>query len=942
MAFVERNRELAELRAAFDQARDGMPVTVLIAGDAGVGKSRLIGEFTATLSGAARVLIGGCLDIGGDSLPFAPFTSALRELVGELGPAGVRERLPGAVTGELGRLLPSLGPPPAGAAELARARLFEQVLALLQVLSEDRPLVLVVEDVHWADRSTRDLLTFLIGNQHAASALLIVATCRSDLDRAHAARPLLADLARVAWVRRLDLGPLSRRGVMAQVRGLLGHEPDAELAEAVHARSEGNPLFVEALLSCRDQRGPVVPQSIRDLLLAPMARLPAPSQDVVRAAAPCGVHIGHELLTTVIGLDEAALSAALRPAVAANLLVVAGDGYMFRHALIREVVYDDLLPGERARLHVRYAEALERDPSLAAAGQLAAHWGAVADKHPMRALTTAWHAAAEAGRSLAYAEQLCMLTAVLRLWNRVPGAEEHLGVDHDAVLADATDAAASAGDVAHALTLIETQLAEVDADAEPVGVGRLLMRRGELRHALGQPGGVEDLRAAAALIPETHPAASTVLGTLAHRLLTVPREHEGRAVAEAAIAAARRSGEVHAEVMATAALAYAYARAGDLDAQLPALARARATAERLGDDGAVLHVLRLESDLLHGEGRYDAAASAARSGLAVCAAAGLARTSGPVHAANLAESLIAVGSWDEAAETVEHALGHPPIPGLDAYLLVLDGTIRLARGDLAEAGTAVAYAREVFARGYPDTQDLLPLARLEVDLRLAEGRHAEAAALVAETLTLPDIETSPRYLWPMLVSGAHVPELLPRLRSLAGELPVLGPVQRAHRLTFTAVSDPAPAAWDRAAEAWAELGEPYPRAQALLAAASAAIETGDHDTAAVRLRTAAAHADRLSATPLRAEIDRLAKALRLSLTKPEGRPDGRHGLTDRELEVLRLLAEGHTNRQIAAELYISAKTVSTHVSNILTKLAVPGRVQAATAAHRLNLLSTTD
>lgn len=938
MVFVDRDRELGELHAAFGLARDGMPATVLVVGETGVGKSRLVGEFAATLPGDARVLVGGCLDL---DLPFAPFTSVLRDLGG----AGVLELLPGGVAGELGRLLPALGPPQAGAAELARARLFEQVLTLLRALAERRPAVLVVEDVHWADRSTRELLTFLVGNQRATPAPLIVVTCRTELGRAHPARSLLADLARVEWVRRLDLGPLSSWGVTAQLRGLLGHEPDAGLAEDVLSRSEGNPLFVEALLSSRDQRGPAVPQSIRDLLLAPLARLPAPSQNVVRAASPCGVHIGHELLATVTGLAEATLSAALRPAVEANLMIIDGDGYVFRHALIREVVHDDLLPGERAGLHMRYAEALERDASLAprgrAAAQLAGHWGAVAGRHPTRALTSAWHAAADAGRSLAYAEQLHLLTEVLRLWDRVPGAEDHLRADRGAVLVTALDAATSAGDVTRALSLLETVLAGVDVDAEPARVGQLLMRRGELRHALGQPGGIEDLRAAAALVPETHPAATTVLGTLAHRLLTVPHENEGRTVAKAAIAAARRSGDGRAEVMAVADLAYAHARASELDAQLPTLAQARATAERLGDDVAVLHVLRREADALQGDGRYLAAAAVARRGLAVCAAAGLARTSGPVHAANLAESLIAVGSWDEAIETVEHALGHPPIPGLDAYLLVLRGTIRLARGDLAGAGTAAAYARDVFARGYPDTQDLLPLARLEVDLSLAEGRLAETAALVADTLTLPHIEASPRYLWPVLVSGAHVTELLARLRPLAGTLPVVGPVQRAHRLTFTAVADPGVAAWDRAVAAWAELGEPYPQAQALLAAASAATASGDHDTAAVRLRACAGHADRLSATPLRTEIHRLAKALRVSLTEPDGPPADRHGLTEREIEVLRLLADGHTNRQIAAELYISAKTVSTHVSNILTKLAVPGRVQAATAAHRLNLLTTT-
>ncbi|WP_044853026.1 helix-turn-helix transcriptional regulator [Amycolatopsis orientalis] len=944
MAVVERDRELAGLRAAFDETQAGAPVTVLVAGDAGVGKSALVGEFAATLDDGARILAGECLDFGGSGLPFAPFTSLLRDLVGELGVTGVLRRLPGGVAGETGRLLPVLGPPPAGDTEQAKARLFEQLLSLMQVLAEERPTVLLIEDIHWADRSTRELLLFLVGNQRAIPALLIVLTYRTGLDRAHAARLVPSELARIGWVRRCELAPLSRRGVTAQLRELLGHEPDVDLSDDVFARSEGNPLFVEALMSCRDQRGPVVPQTIRDLLIAPLTLLPAPSQEVVRAASVCAVRIGHELLATVTGLDETELTAALRPAIAANLLVADDEGYRFRNALTREVVQDDLLPVERARLHVRYAEAIERDPALASPGragaQLAGHWGAVAGKHPARALSAAWHAAEAAGRSLAYAEQLHLLTEVLRLWRHVPGAEEHVGAGHDAVVDAAADAAAAAGDVTRALALVESLLAGTDAGAEPGRAGRMLMRRGELRHALGRPGGVEDLRAATTLIPETDPAAPAALVALSYRLLTVPREEEGRLVAEAAITAARRFGDVRAEVMATADLAYSRARAGDLDAQLPKLAQAAASARRLADDAALLHVLRREADVLQGEGRYAAAASVARTGLAVCAAAGLVRTAGPVHAANLAESSIAAGDWDEAAETIEHALGHPPIPGLDAYLTVLQGTILLAKGDLAGARTAAAYAREVFADGYPDTQDLLPLARLEIDLELAGRRPAEAAELVAEALSLPEVEASPRYLWPVLVSGAQLPGLRPRLRSLAETVPAIGPVQQAHRLTFAATVEPAQATWDRAAAAWADLGEPYPQARALLGAASVAGEAGAHADAVTRLRAAASLADRLGAVPLRAEIDRLAKALRVSPAEPgEPAPD-RHSLTGREIEVLRLLAEGRTNRQIAAELYISAKTVSTHVSNILSKLDVSGRVQAATTAHRLGLLPT--
>ena len=209
---VGRADQLATLDAALAAASQGRPATVLIGGEAGVGKSRLVSEFAERARGAgARVLTGGCLELGADGLPFAPFTSVLRELVRDLGAARVAELLPSGATRELARLLPEFGEP-AGSddADQARARLFEQMLILLGQLAERGPVVLIVEDAHWADRSTRDLLAFLIRNQQALDGVLIAVTYRSDeLHRTHALRPLLAELDRITWVTRLELGKLT-------------------------------------------------------------------------------------------------------------------------------------------------------------------------------------------------------------------------------------------------------------------------------------------------------------------------------------------------------------------------------------------------------------------------------------------------------------------------------------------------------------------------------------------------------------------------------------------------------------------------------------------------------------------------------------------------------------------------------------------------------------
>ncbi|WP_285629966.1 ATP-binding protein [Actinoallomurus iriomotensis] len=940
-SFVGRGEELAVFREACARVRQGSPAAVLVGGEAGVGKSRLVAEFTAGLSKRELVLLGGCVELGANGLAFAPFAAVLRTLVRELGVAGVSEVLPYGEARELGRLLPALGSSGGdGADGMARARLFEEFLALLAGVAEQRSIVLVIEDMHWADRSSRELLSFLLRNQHAVPGLLVIATHRSDqMQRSHPLRRLWAELDRLAWVRRFELGRMTKNEVISRLRGLLGREPDARLGEEIFRRSAGNPLFVEALSAGADAP---VPESIRDLLLTPLEQLPARTRQVVRAAAVSGVRVGHPLLSAVTELDDAALTSELRPAAESNLMLVEENGYSFRHALVREVLYEDMLPGERTLLHVRYADALEKDSSLASDGRAAVesahHWYA-SKRRPARALAASWRAAAEASASLAYAEQLHMLLQVLELWECVPDAADQIATSRDEVVEKAVHAGMAAGEGGRAMELIAAALPE---NGDPVRAGRLLTCRGELRFVLGLPGDVADLREAALLIPDGHDLRASVLNTLANRLLTIPREEEGRAAAREAMAAARATGDPRSEIIATVNLAYAQARAGDIDAHLPHLVAARAMADRIGDHSALMHAYRCEADVLQSAGRYEQAAEAARHGLRTAAEAGLARTSGPTQAGNLAEALIALGRWDEATEVIDHVLDLTPPPSLHAYLLVLRGTIALGRGDLDLARTCTDYAREVFTRGTSYAQDHLLLVHLEVDLRLAQGRRPDAMRLVEQALTTDEIETSPRYLWPVIEAGARAG--VTGLDGTAAALPVIGPVQRAHQLTFTAETR-SPDRWDRVAAAWADLRQPYPQALALLRAAEVAADAGDRALAQSHLSRAAAHADRLSAHPLRTRIDRLARLARISLTPANGSraEDGqkRFDLTPREREVLDLIADGRTNRQIAEELFISVKTAGNHVSSILAKLGATSRLQAATTAHRHQLIRTT-
>jgi len=855
-------------------------------------------------------------------------------------------------------LLPDLGRAGAdGDPDMARARLFEQLLTLLERLGEAdaRPVALVIEDAHWADPSSRDLISFLVRNQQTAPASLIAITYRSDeLDRTHPLRHLLAELDRLPWVRRLELSRLRKREVTAQARAILGREPAAELVDEIYRRSDGNPLFAEALLA---HDGQDLPESLSDLLLSRARRLPEQTQHVLRTAAAGGARVGHALLAGVAGLDDAALTQALRPAVDANLLVVDGDTYGFRHALIQEAVHGDLLPGERIALHTRYGEALEGDAT--ALPELAHHWYAAHDG--ARALAAAWRAAVDAGRSLAYAEQLRMLTRVLELWDAVPDAAERIGADRATVLHGAVGAAHWAGEHERSEVLATAALRAVDQETDPARAAGLLHLRSVARWHLGREDDLTDLREAVRIAPVDDPARAPVLVALASRLMQIPRHDEARAVAEEALALARRTGDTWAEATALIDLATLSAREGDFT-QLARIAEAGAIAESSGAQAILMLALHWQSHLLAAYGEGERAAEVARRGIAVATQVGLARTSGALHAVNLADALIALGRWDEALEVIERTLELAPAPDARAHLLRFRGVIGLARGDFELPEAAVGEMRDVVsARDTHDVREILPGIGLEIELRLAQGRAADVVSVAERALSDFDLQRSSRFTWPLLVSGvravraagAHTEQaaaVLAGLRTHAEKLPVATPVQHAHALTFDAESALAEgvldrAAWDAAAAAWHDVAEPYPEASALLNAAEAAATDSDRDSAAEQLRRAAELADQLGAGPLRDRIDNLARRARIILWPNDVEPTDdpveqarrQLGLTARELEVLRLVADGLSNRAIAEELFISPKTASVHVSNILAKLGVSARVEAAATAHRLHL-----
>ena len=1030
---VGRAEPMAALEAAFVSVRQGGPSAVLLGGEAGVGKSRLVSDFGRTAASAgARVLTGGCLELGTDGLPFAPFTAVLRDLVHEMGADGVASMLPGRTTRGLARLLPELGEPDtAGDPAEARARLFEEVLRALEHLTRHSPVVLVIEDAHWADRSSRDLLMFLIGNQRSLSGLLIVVTYRSDeLHRTHPLRPLLASLDRISWVERIELQRLTRQDTSELAVRILGREPAEELADALYHRSEGNPLFIEALLCCDGEVSRELPESLRDLLLESVRRLPEDTQEVLRVASAGGAMTGHTLLGVVSGLDDAALTRAIRPAVIANVLHPSGDGYAFRHELIREAVHDDLLPGEHGRMHSRFAEAIDADPALVPPGraaiEMAHHWHSAHDS-PW-ALIGAWRAAAQAGRAVAAAERLSLLARVLELWEQVPDAAERIEADHVHVLEEAVSAAQDAGEFERGIALSTSALKQLDPAAEPVRVANLLIRRSHFKMKLGRKDYAEDLDEALEYVPaDVSPATRIdILLALSH---CPPKVTIERSYAEEALALARQAGDEAKEAGALLTLAMFNADPGQQAAPdsgpLELITQARDMAGRRGAEDVLLLAAVSESHLLEGAGEHERAVEAARRATANADPQLLARSSGTVLAVNQAEPLFALGRWDDALTTAAAALDHflAPGPMNRALLHVIIGSILLARGDLDAASRSVMTARGALRSVRYEDQHQLPLARLEILLALAADGPAAGLAAASQAMDRFELGgSSPRYAWPVVTAGAfavlaaarlagpsHDERLrdealgvADRLRTVAEKLETFGPAQQAFALTFAAADGDAArliagfpdgghadagaaagaaaggeaglaggsagvaggsaaggaaaggaaaggllAAWDEAAAAWDTLSEPYPSGETLLHAAEAALACGDREGAAERLQRAAALTTRLAAHPLGEQIALLARRARIRLGAEDGSAvlggdgSGELGLTEREREVLRLVAAGRSNREIAGELFISPKTASVHVSNILGKLGVASRGEAAAKAHSLRLFDPT-
>ncbi len=931
--FIGREGELAELELAAREAASGRPGLVLLGGDSGVGKTRLIAELERRLgpepedSGPGRpapveaqeplILRGDAVQASDGELPYAALLGALRPLVRARDPAF--SQLPDATRAQLATLLPGLQDVPAPVREApgegdgsARLALFEALLALLDRLSERAPLVLILEDMHWADRSTLAFLAFLIHSLRDERVLVVLTYRTDELYRRHPLRPVLSELGRGESARRIMLEPFDRDELSEALADILGAPPKPALLQRLLERGEGNALYTEELLAAGlDGRG-APPRSLSDAFLGRIERLSPDAQRVARALA-LGRALDEPALAAITGLEDGALREGLREAVAEQVLVpVAGETFGFRHALLREVLYDDLLPGERGALHAALAHRLEEesersgaddDERLARSTSIAFHHLAAGDQPA--ALRTSVAAADAATCARAFEQAADLYETALGLWPRVSDPEVLVGIDHAALLWRAAVTLSTLDSRSRAETLLREALGELDHDAHPARYAKYLMRLGSMLWSLNRgDDAIAAGRQSLELLPEGDPERPHVRGWLARLQLLRGRFREASAEAEAALADARAVGNEHAITELLDTRGMALTALGQIDEGIASLresidlARRNDEIERLATSYANL------ADMLLLAGRAREGMQVALEGLELtppehvrahgwltlvlsevafaCGEWTLARSSlSPMPKAlsgifyifrmlRVAELAMGVGDEERAADALER-IAEPVAASTEPQWIggygALTADLFARRGDLAGAQLAVA---EALDRMEVCTEDIGRISRVSLSGIAVEADRAQRARDLGDTAARRDALARARLHLGRLEACAEDGGPLESARALHGRAEMARARGRG-----------AANAYARAARAWRAIDIPYPAAIATWRQAECLAENGDREAAAVAAQQALGEARALGSMWLEREIRALGDRARLGLAGAGRRRWSRRGGTGR-------------------------------------------------------------
>lgn len=931
---------------------------VLIGGEAGVGKSSLVNAFIAGLPTGTAV-IGHCVPLGGQGLAYAPFHGVLRELAERYGIERVRSWV-GFNAAALGAILPEVHEGRSGDALEARLRTYEAVADLFERVSAMHPLVVVLEDLHWADCSTTELVAFL-SRSLGRHRVLLVGTFRSDeLTPVHPLRSLLAELGRLPSTQRIDVPRLNQVEVAEMLSRLCHGPPGPEVVEQIFRRSDGNPFFVDALVSCQaggDNSCWSLPQELRDVLLLPLARLSADAGHLIRTMEGGGPRVPHDLLATVAQLPPDRFDTAIREAVDAHVLIADRDGYRFRHALLSEAVATELLPGEWARLHERFAMELEAKPSLLPDGT-SSIWIAHSYWEAGRlAEAFLWSAQAAGSLGAAHGEKLRLYERILSSWSSVEDPEAVAGPRVE-LLTKAAEAARDSGDLERCLTLVDQAIEATDpADGE--GMAYRMRLKARQMATMGRPGAIDLLNQAKELLSEGHSLVrATVLDTLSTLHMLSGSYVLGLEIGMEAREVAQAVGDTALESSAWNTIGCCLVHMGRVEAGIDAMGHAG----QLAADSPRTRVRYFVnySIILWKLGRYRQGVALAEEGLEVARELGLMRSLGAGLRCNQAAGLIELGRIADADAALKVALSYGPPRHYEASLLLLQAVLHVWRDELEDAERLLD---DLCCREWRSS-DRIDVAVSCTRLHLAMGRWREAIGTVtaglgdatkrfqAHTHFVGQLAaaTLARARDESAIGEEEFTERAAQLRRMLNEVAHWGRLSAWHQVIEADLA-PTPERWRQAVSAVAAMAEPnvpltlYANRRLVDVLA----QNGSREAAfaayhEATARLAEAPQQRLEARELTTVAERHGIAVSASGTyncdaggdEEMASPGVR--LTQREREVLVLVAAGRSNREIGAALFISAKTASVHVSNIIAKLGVSGRTEAATTALGLGLI----
>ncbi|WP_341935824.1 AAA family ATPase [Microbacterium sp. LWO14-1.2] len=944
-AMVGREAETRVVRAVFERSLEGTPVALLVEGEAGIGKSRLLREFAAEVANRADVHVGWCLDLGASRTPFGPLVGILRSIVSQLGAESVRAQL-GVGAEALGMLLPELNPTERSQTSPDRVR--DAIAALIEVAAERNPQVLIVEDLHWADDSTLAILAFLMRSLTRGRIMLLL-SCRSDdVRRGDAVSSFIGESTRARLLDRVQVDRLDADAVRELAEAIIGQPLSDTALERIRSRAEGVPFFIEEIAGC--SAGPL-PGTLRDLLLARFDRLGDDARRVVQVASGADRALTHPTISALAGLADGRLDEAIREATQSGILIVVDDEYRFRHALLREAVHDDLLPGERARLHRSYAELMEQQGAGAASGEpaaLAYHWQLAQD--PRRALAAAMTAMSDAKARFAFASAARFGELVLDLWAQVPDAEIVVDVPRLEFLRSLGSVLRNAGDGERALAVVNLALSEVDpAAVDPRTHARLLRDKAYYTMNLGRNGSVPLLQDSLSVLDgrvDDDRLHASILNQLGSRYMVAGRLADAIDIATEAerrgdAAGSDEETSIAANIRA-ASLAHLGSVADAHEQYALALARANTT-------NAELRYRVNYSDLLGLLGRYRDAVRVAEEGMERAREYGVERTTGAIMTQNMAVPLLEMGEIERVEGMLARELAQATLRIFHAYSTMTRVRVLSWRGRHVEAAEIVREWHPVFAEAGVDERQIW-YDEIMMRLSVAESGGDLRAALDEVRAMLRD--DGPRLLHErrlMLEAGWLIAEL-----RATGEA-VDDAVSEVREAWLSQPEQLLDDAWWRILSAFLDPsipalrsavdladGDDVPvtfRVMARLVLARMLVDTAERPAAASVLDEARRTAETLGHVPLGRAVAEFAHAA--GLRAADSRHAGGVGsgdaepLTARELQVLELIAEGLSNRQIAERLFISVKTVSVHVSAVLRKLGVASRTEVA-VLHREN------